>query len=634
MPPRGWTHNLRSLDPDTLLKLVQGLSQDPDAWVVYKLVALTPIELSLKVDDDIMDQLYRLEQFRKHFLHIKVYVECDKLKSFSSDNLLLKYTCVRWGIPFEIRLDWYHEAGPINTIPFNVWRLNIQVQWPSTQVDISGFYQLRLVTINSNYSDLLEVMLPPQVRQLEVSDVCHLNMISSCPKVYDLKLANIKDSCGVTPERFPQLKLATFDNVSAEVVTQVVTIPTVHVVTINTFYDAFPANINEVHVFNGVGSSLGLEDEVLDELLSVNGTKIYSISSDFAFLLTIPSSIKRLNIIGNTEVNFPPELESLKWDSPLYGFHYPINLTLLHITKGPSSIPTFYEFMNLRLLTYTDSELEIAVIEAPKIRMIDLRNNRVKKVSVPMSTRTLKLEGNQMSFLPPISHLTQLQSLTVLSPNLKEINADCPKLTSLRINGEKVESIVVQELVEKLDYDNMMSLREVKIGNRAKSGTIAISKYLKQVHSGRVAINYHPETTRLRLILHGPCSPSYFIFPQTLETLILHYHHYHQPLDLSRSSITNFVLKVEEVIEHAVILPQLVEYLEISCKSNRVPIEFVKPSRIRELWILPDSNDSSLPLSWKWQQFNRQSYPNLRKINGKHPELFIRELRSKSCFIT
>lgn len=106
--------------------------------------------------------------------------------------------------------------------------------------------------------------------------------------------------------------------------------------------------------------------------------------------------------------------------------------------------------MNLRLLTYTDSELEIAVIEGSKLRMIDLRNNRIKKLSVPTSTQTLKLEGNQMTFLSPISHFTQLQSLTVLFSNLKEINTEFPQLTSLRINGEKVKSIVVQELVVKL----------------------------------------------------------------------------------------------------------------------------------------------------------------------------------------
>lgn len=138
----------RSLDPETLLKLAQGLSQDPDTWVVYKLVALTPIELSLKVDDDdddVMDQLH-LEQFRKHFLHTRVYVKCGKLQSFPSDSLLLKYTCVRRGNSFEIRLYWYHEAGLINTIPFNVWRLSFQVQWPGTQVDLRGFYQLRQVT--------------------------------------------------------------------------------------------------------------------------------------------------------------------------------------------------------------------------------------------------------------------------------------------------------------------------------------------------------------------------------------------------------------------------------------------------------------------------------------------------------
>lgn len=150
-----------------------------------------------------------------------------------------------------------------------------------------------------------------------------MNILSVRSKVHELNLGDIKSLGGITPERFPQLKLATFDNVSAEVVTQVASVSTVHVVTINTFCDALPANIREVHVFNGVGTSLGLEDEVLDALLAVTGTKICSISSDFALLLTTPSSITSLSIIGNTEVNFPPELQCLKWNSPPQGLQYP-----------------------------------------------------------------------------------------------------------------------------------------------------------------------------------------------------------------------------------------------------------------------------------------------------------------------
>lgn len=635
-PPRSWKRNLRQLDPDTLLKLAQGLALDPQGWPIYKLVALTPIVVGFGLEQDDIDQLLRLEKFRKHFLYLKVVVDHDESKDPSFQTSILKYVCVRMGIPFETRVKYHHEAGSIDDIPSNVWRLTFQILWPDREIDFEKFSHLHHLTISSNYTEVLEIRLPSLVEYLGVSDVCQLNVLTACSQLREIKLANVDRLDGIVSEQFPRLNRATFDQVSPEVVAQVVTIPTVRSVAINFWYDGdFPNNITEIHVNNGVGLDLGMEEVDLGNLLKKHRHRICSVSSDFAFLLLIPSSVRSLDIKGNTEVNFPVKLEKLKWDSPPDGLQFPSNLTHLHISKGPSKVPTFHDFVNLRLLSYTVSGLELAVIEAPNVRTIDLRDNKIKKFSVPVSTEKLNLEGNQMTCLPRMTHLTHLRSFVVLSPNLNVIDVDCPHLITLRVNGGNVERILAPELVQKLDYDNTKTLREVRLGARGKVGKLALSQYVKQVHSGKVAVDYHPDTTRVCLMLHGPCSPSYFIFPPKLDTLILHYYRFHQSLDLSRTQIKYMKLKVWGEIKHPVILPLLVEYLEIYCQSKRPPIEFTKPSQLKEVWIFDGPNSSCLQQKWHGRGFgDRRSYPHLRKINGDHPKLFMTSVGDRSCFIT